>query len=384
MNPLRVAAVFRRIIAQFRRDPRSLALLYLAPIGIIALLGWVLSSSQATTARVAVVNAQQGPGAAVVSGQLRNALDGQTGIALDRSVADEATARQMLKDKQLDIVVVIPSDFGLQNRKFQILTLGLNPTAEASALPAVQKALFSAVADSAAGAVLPTIDRATIYGSPDATTLDTLAPVVVGFFLYFFVFILTGISFLRERVGGTLERLMATPVSRGEIVVGYSLGFGFFATIQVALVLAFVIGCLSVPALGPIPAFGIGLGVHTIGNPLIAYLLVLVLGLGAVSLGIFLSTFARSEMQILQFIPIVIVPQGLLGGFFWPIEQLPNLLQPVARVLPVTYAIDGLRQVMIAGADLSSPQVQLDLGVLTGIAAVFVLLASATIRREVA
>ena len=102
------------------------------------------------------------------------------------------------------------------------------------------------------------------------------------------------------------------------------------------------------------------------------------------SLGIFLSTFARTELQIIQFIPIVIVPQGLLGGFFWPIEQLPTLLQPVARILPITYAIDGLRQVMIAGADLSTPQLQLDLGVLAGIAAVFVILAAATIRREVA
>jgi ABC-2 type transport system permease protein len=80
----------------------------------------------------------------------------------------------------------------------------------------------------------------------------------------------------------------------------------------------------------------------------------------------------------------VIVPQGLLGGFFWPIDQLPSLLQPVARILPVTYAIDGLRQVMIAGADLSSPQVLLDLGVLVGIAAFFVVLAAGTIRREVA
>jgi ABC-2 type transport system permease protein len=384
MNPLRVAAVFRRIIAQFRRDPRSLALLYLAPIGIIALLGWVLSSSQTTTARVAVVDESGQPAGALVISRLDSALDGQIGVVLDRSVADDATARQMLKDKKLDVVVIVPPDFSVQNRKIDLLTLGLNPTAEASVLPAIQRALIVAVADSPVGGVLPTIDRTTVYGSPNATTLDTLAPVVVGFFLYFFVFILTGISFLRERIGGTLERLLATPVSRAEIVLGYSLGFGFFATIQVAVVLAFVLGRLQIPELGPIPAFAIGLGVRTVGNPLISYLLVLVLGLGAVSLGIFLSTFARTEFQILQFIPLVIVPQGLLSGFFWPIEQLPSLLQPVARILPVTYAIDGLRQVMIAGADLSSPQVLLDFGVLTGIAAVFMVLAAATIRREVA
>ena len=385
MNPLRVAAVFRRIVAQFRRDPRSLALLFVAPVAIIALLGWVLSSQQSTATRVAVLNesAQPVAGEAIAS-SLASALGGQPGIVVNRDVPNDATARQMLKDKDLDLVIILPADFSMQNRKIELLTLGLNPTGEASVLPVVQRALIEAVAKSSSGAVLPTIERTTIYGSPDATQLDTLAPVVVGFFAYFFVFILTGISFLRERVGGTLERLLATPVSRSEIVLGYSLGFGFFATLQVAIVLAFVLGRLGIPALGPVPAFAIGLGVQTIGNPLIAYLLVLVLGLGAVSLGIFLSTFARTELQILQFIPIVIVPQGLLGGFFWPIEQLPSLLQPVARILPVTYAIDGLRQVMIAGADLTSGQVLLDLGVLVGIAAFFVILAAATIRREVA
>ena len=383
MNPLRVAAVFRRIVAQFRRDPRSLALLFVAPLAIIALLGWGLGSQSAMAARIAVINESNNPGGGALAVRLQSVLEGQPGITIDRSVADDSTARQMLKDKKLDLVVVLPADFSLQNRKIDLLTLGLNPTAEAGALPAIQNALISTVADSSVGVALPTIERATVYGSPNATQLDSLAPVVVGFFAYFFVFILTGISFLRERIGGTLERLLATPVSRAEIVLGYSLGFGFFATLQVAIVLAFVLGRLGIPALGPVPAFAIGLGVHTAGNPLISYLLVLVLGLGAVSLGIFLSTFARTELQILQFIPIVIVPQGLLGGFFWPIEGLPNLLQPVARILPVTYAIDGLRQVMIAGADLGSPQVLLDLGVLTAIAAVFVVLAAATIRREV-
>jgi ABC-2 type transport system permease protein len=384
MNARRVGAVFVRIVAQFRRDKRTLALLFVAPLAIIALLGWVLSGSSATSARVAVVNeARQNLVGQAVATRLSDALSSQASITLDRSIADDSAARQALKDGVIDMAIVIPADFDAQHRDLQILTLGLNPTAEAASLPALQKALLGELSTEA-GAVLPTIDRTTIYGSPDATQLDTLAPVVVGFFVYFFVFILTGISFLRERIGGTLERLLATPVSRAEIVLGYSLGFGFFATLQTALVLAFVIGRVTIPALGPLPEIGIGLGVKTIGNPVIAYLLVLVLGLGAVSLGIFLSTFARTEFQILQFIPIVIVPQGLLGGFFWPIDQLPSLLQPVARLLPVTYAIDGLRQVMIAGADLSSGQVLLDLGVLAAIAAVFVGLAAGTIRREVA
>jgi ABC-2 type transport system permease protein len=383
MNFRRVAAVFVRIVAQFRHDRRTLALLFLAPIAIIALLGWVLSSSGTSTVRVAVINESGNPADDAVVQKLTKALAGQPKIQIDGDVRDAAAARQALIDKKLDLVVALPANFRLPNRTIDLETLGLNPAGEASVIPSIEQALVGLVVQDAGGA-LPTIERSSVYGSPDATQLDTLAPVVVGFFVYFFVFILTGVSFLRERMGGTLERLMATPVSRAEIVLGYSLGFGFFATLQIALVLAFVIGRFSVPAIGPVPEFAIGLGVRTLGSPLIAYLLVLVLGLGAVSLGIFLSTFARSEFQILQFIPIVIVPQGLLGGFFWPIDQLPGLLQPVARILPVTYAIDGLRQVMIAGADLTSPQVLLDLGVLAGIAAIFVFLAAATIRREVA
>jgi ABC-2 type transport system permease protein len=383
MNLLRVAAVFRRIVAQFRRDPRSLALLFVAPVAIIALLGWVLSSQQSSATNVAIVNESTSP-VGLIAAKLQSALSQQPGVSVQPWTTDESTARQMLKDKKVDVVVILPPDFSVENPKIELLTLGLNPMGEASVLPALQKALIGLEALGNNDAPVPSIERATVYGSPDATQLDSLAPVVVGFFAYFFVFILTGISFLRERVGGTLERLLATPVSRSEIVLGYSLGFGFFATLQVAIVLAFVLGRLGIPALGPVPAFAIGLGVQTIGNPLIAYLLVLVLGLGAVSLGIFLSTFARTELQILQFIPIVIVPQGLLGGFFWPIDQLPSLLQPVARLLPVTYAIDGLRQVMIAGADLTSGQVLLDLGVLVGIAAFFMVLAAGTIRREVA
>jgi len=113
----------------------------------------VLSSAQATTARVAVVDESGGPAGTIVASRLQSALDGQPGIALDRSVADDATARQMLKDKKLDLVVILPADFTVQNRKIELLTLGLNPTGEASVIPAVQAALIGALADSA-GAML--------------------------------------------------------------------------------------------------------------------------------------------------------------------------------------------------------------------------------------
>ncbi|HET9521063.1 MAG TPA: ABC transporter permease, partial [Candidatus Limnocylindrales bacterium] len=262
-----------------------------------------------------------------------------------------------------------------------ILSPGVVPSDDAARMSAIGSVLARGLSS---GAPLPTIEHDAVFGSADADILDAFAPALIGYFAYFLVFILTGISFLRERVGGTLERLLATPVMRSEIVAGYAAGFGLFATLQVIVIMLSSLGTLSVPALGPLPAFSIGLGIANAGSPVLAFAVVLLLALGAVSLGIFISTFARTELQILQFIPIVIVPQGLLGGIFWPVESLPDALEVVARALPLTYAVDGLREVLVKGADLASPALQLDLGVLAGIAVLLVVLATLTIRREVA
>jgi len=382
---LRVRAVVARIVAEFRRDHRTLGLLFVVPVVILALLGWVIRDQEAPPTRLAVVTTAGDAAAERLVASLEQVGDEDLVV----STATEDDARRRLRDHELDAIAVVPAGIGTAPAVIRVTTLGLNPPAEGAHLVRVQSALRSAtlaLAPPPVAGLLPTIAVDALFGRPadQADALDALAPVFVGYFAYFFVFILTGVSFLRERIGGTLERLLATPVTRAEIVLGYSIGFGIFATIQVGLVLLFTLGVVHVPAIGPLPAFSIGLGVASTGSPALAYLLALVLGLGAVSLGIFLSTFARTELQILQFIPIVIVPQGLLGGIFWPVESLPDVLQPIARLLPVTYAVEGLREVMIAGADLASRTVQLDLAVLAGLGALFVVLAAATIRREIA
>ena len=214
----------------------------------------------------------------------------------------------------------------------------------------------------------PTIVQETIYGTGEASFFNTFSPALVGFVVFFLVFILTGISFLRERIGGTLERLLATPVRRLEIVLGYSLGFTIFATLQVAMVLLFLLGSIHIDLPDPLPDINLGLGVPIAGSPLLAFVITLLLALCAVNLGIFLSTFARTEFQILQFIPLVIVPQALLSGIIWPVESLPGILEPIARVMPMTYGIEGLREVLIKGSGLSDPTVIFDISVLAGIA----------------
>jgi len=389
MNPRRLAAISRRIAQGFRRDRPTLGLLFIVPLVVTSLLGWVLEGAKTADTRAVVVNLDAGPAGARLATSLTDAA-GRIGHLEVSASADEGRARQDLRDDRIDIALVVPAtfteDLAAGVARLALVTQGTNPGEEAGHAAALQQAFGQALGSLAAQAGFqpPELDHQTVFGSPDADELDVFGPVFIGYFAYFFVFILTGISFLRERIGGTLERLLATPVTRPEIVLGYGLGFGLFATLQVAILITFALMHVTLPAIGPIPSISIGLDVASAGSPLVAFLVALVLALGAVNLGIFLSTFARTELQVIQFIPIVIVPQGLLGGIFWPVETLPDILQPIARVLPVTYAVEALRGVMIKGWGLDDPTLQLDLAVLLGIAAFFVLLAIRTIRREVA
>jgi ABC-2 type transport system permease protein len=379
MSRHRVAALFRRVTAEIRRDRPSLALLFIMPLLITGLVTFILREAQTPVLDAAIV-AGEGQSGALVAGALGTVIESQGGAAV--TVADEATARAMVEDGSASVAIVLPADMGAGST-VTVITDGLDPTAEAGQVAALQKAVITA-ATAAGGITLPSVDHQTIYGSPNDDPVSPYAPALLAFFVYFFVYLLTGVSFLRERTGGTLERLMATPVSRGEIVTGYTLGFGIFALVQVALIMCWVLGTVEVPAIGPLPSFAIGLGVPSNGSPVIAYLVVVLLAMGAVSLGIFLSTFAHTELQIIQFIPIVLVPQFLLSGILFPITSLPAVIQPFAVIMPVTYAVNGLRQVIIRGADLAVTELQVDLLVLAAFAVFFAVIAALTIRREVA
>jgi ABC-2 type transport system permease protein len=379
MSALRVGALFRRVVAEIRRDRPSLALLFIAPVLVTGLLTFILREGQAPAVDAVLVNGIGAPGAAITSA-LRSALEADGGSV--REVTDEAAATQAVRDDQASIAVVLPSPAG-GPPTIRVITYGLDLAGDANQLTAVQRALISSVAG-AGGSAVPRIEHDTIYGEPSDDPMASFAPAMVGFFTYFFVYLLTGVSFLRERTGGTLERLMATPVTRGEIVIGYTLGFVLFAVLQVAILLAWVLGQVSVPAIGPLPEFSLGLGVASAGSPLLAFGVVLMLALGAVSLGIFLSTFARTELQIIQFIPLVLVPQFLLSGVLFPVSSLPEVIQPFVKIMPLNYAVDGLRQVFVRGADLAVPELQVDLLVLAGVAVFFATIASLTIRRDVA
>ena len=194
--------------------------------------------------------------------------------------------------------------------------------------------------------------------------LDLVAPGLIGTFVLFFVFLLTGVSFLRERAQGTIERLLTTPVRRADILTGYLLGFLLFAAIQAVVILLFTIFALQIEYQGSLWQI---------------FVLLAIVTLVAVNLGIFISTFARNEFQVVQFIPVILMPQIFLSGAVLPFEQLPGYFQAVGRILPLTYAVEGLKGLMSDGKSLAG--IGFELAVLGGFALLLLALAATTVRR---
>ncbi|MGB2994397.1 MAG: ABC transporter permease, partial [Paenisporosarcina sp.] len=195
-----------------------------------------------------------------------------------------------------------------------------------------------------------------MYGSKDTTFFDVLSPILVGFFVFFFVFLISGIGLLRERMTGTLERLLSTPIRRWEIVLGYLIGYGLFAIIQTIIVVVYSVNILDMVLVG------------SVWHVLLVNVLI---ALVALSLGILLSSFAASEFQMIQFIPLVIVPQVFFTGII-PIAGMPEWLQMFSKIMPISYGADALKSIMYKGMDLS--EILTDLAVLIGFAVVFIAL----------
>jgi ABC-2 type transport system permease protein len=362
MSGHRVAAITRRLLQQFRHDRRTLALLFVAPLVILSLIGYLIRGG-ASASDVGIANQDQGPAGATIA----SALEKSGKIHAVTINATDGDAK--LKDGSLVAYIVFPPDFSQLAQQGtiapEIHLEGSQPGAQAPVLQALQDALASLA--SSAIRFQPRITY--LYGGPNLDQLDYFGAAFIGLILFFLVFVVTIVSFLRERSQGTLERLMASPLRRSEIVVGYMLGFTILALVQAVEVLLFSLYVLKV---------------HNQGNVLLIFGFEVLMAISAVNLGIFLSMFARTEFQAVQFIPLVIVPQVLLSGILFPISTEPKVLQYVSDVLPLTYAVNGLRDVMLKGADLTWPALQLDAGVVAGFCVLVIFAGIGTLRRRIA
>jgi ABC-2 type transport system permease protein len=363
MSGHRVAAITRRLLQQFRRDRRTLALLFVAPLVILGLLGYLIRGSTSSPA-VGIANEDQGP----LGAMFASALERSSLVTASTIQASDGDAK--LKDGSLVAYIVFPTDFSSRAQAGTIAPEvhleGSQPGTSAPVLQALQQALTSVAAT---GPVHFAPQVHYLYGGPGFDTLDYFGAAFIGLVVFFLVFVITIVAFLNERSQGTLERLMASPLRRGEIVLGYMLGFTVLALIQSAEVLVFSLAVLKV---------------HNQGNVILIFTIEALMALTAVNLGIFLSMFARTEFQAVQFIPLVIVPQVLLSGILFPVSTEPRPLQVVSDVLPLTYAVNGLRDVMVKGADLTWASLQLDAGVVAGFCVLLIVAGVATLRRRIA
>ncbi|MDL2075255.1 ABC transporter permease [Streptomyces sp. GXMU-J15] len=199
----------------------------------------------------------------------------------------------------------------------------------------------------------------------DPRTFDNIGASLLGIFPLITMFLVTSIATLRERTSGTLERLLAMPLGKGDMIAGYALAFGTIAIVQSALATALALW---------------GLGLDVVGSPWLLLLVALLDALLGTALGLFVSAFAASEFQAVQFMPAVIFPQLLLCGLFTPRDNMHPVLEAISNVLPMSYAVDGMNEVL-RHTDMTATFVR-DALVVAGCALLVLALGAATLRRR--
>ena len=193
---------------------------------------------------------------------------------------------------------------------------------------------------------------------------DQFGGAILALFPFIVMFLITSITTLRERRSGTLERLMTTPIRKADFILGYALAFGLMATLQAVITVTFAVWVCRLEVEGPVWQLG---------------LVAVVDALLGTALGLLASAFARTEFQAVQFMPILVFPQIILGGLFMPREDMPEVLYQISNWLPLSYAIDTINAVTAGdeGWDVFRP-----LLIVVAFAGGSLILASLTLRRR--
>lgn len=193
---------------------------------------------------------------------------------------------------------------------------------------------------------------------------DQFGGAILALFPFIVMFLITSITTLRERRSGTLERLMTTPLEKADFIVGYALAFGLMAVLQALITVSFAVGVCGLDVDGPLWQLG---------------LVAVVDALLGTALGLLASAFAQTEFQAVQFMPLLVFPQIILGGLFMPRDQMPDVLYAISDWLPLSYAIDTINAVAAGneGWDVFGP-----LLVVLAFAVGALVLASLTLRRR--
>ena len=337
---MRTLEIAKRIIMQLKNDHRTLGLLLVAPMVVLTLISIVFSENEENkNTTIGYYNVEQKivdlikEEAPIVS--YDNASD------IEAKIKDDNLTAFIYQEN--DDVFITYEGFNLINtgETKRILTMAIAEYQISNVVSAVDKL------QNIVKGVNPnfekieaqpiTIEQNSLYLDDNSTFFDSINPILINFFVFFFVFIISGVSLINERTSDTLERLMATPIKRYQVVLGYIMGYGSIAIIQTLLIVTYAIYILDITVVGSI---------------WLILLINILTALIALTLGILLSSFAKSEFQIIQFVPLVIIPQVFFTNIM-PVENMSEGLQTFASFLPLYYSGTAIQEVMIKGYGIS-------------------------------
>lgn len=303
---MRVKALAKRILSEMRHDKRTLALMVAAPLLVLTLLYFVFEGAENTVC-IGIINA---PERFVAELRQNNVI---TSICHNKGELEEG-----------ELTAIVQVEGG----KVHAWLDGSNSVRAGNAMKAIQAASMSM--NSTQKRPDLTSDITYVYGEENLSMFDNFASILMGFLVFFLVFLIAGISFLKERTTGMLEKMLSTPIKRWEVVTGYVLGFSMINVVQSAVITFYLIYVLKA---------------MMVGSFWLVMLTTLVTAVTALTLGILISTAANSEFQMIQFVPIIIVPQVFFTGLF----TLSPALEAVGHLMPLYYTAKALKGIMLKG-----------------------------------
>lgn len=330
---MRFKAIFVRVTKELLRDKRTLALMLVAPVLVLTLMYFIFDTNNDVNLKVGVDES--------VPNKIVNALPSDkveikeydSPSSIKKTIVNsDLDAYIEKKGDKLDVTYKNenPSNTGITK---QLLGSAIQKNKLQDMAKVINKIPSNIKQGNSAQGEQITLDNHYLYGNSDSTFFDKMFPILIGFFVFFFVFLISGIALLRERTKGTLERLLATSVKRSEIVFGYLAGYGMFAVLQTLIIVFYAIYLLKIDVASSIWW---------------VLLINILIALSALAMGIFVSTFANSEFQMVQFIPLVVIPQVFFSGII-PLDNVADWVSSIGYIFPLRYAGDALTNVMIKG-----------------------------------
>ena len=381
MKLKRAMVITRKIFWSLKHDKRSLMLIVLAPLLAMLLFGVAFSGNVVDVDVVVILKDEGAIGPMNQTIYLSKLIIGNVDdeVVKIHYMQDMTDAEDAVRDGDYYSVVFFPANFSSNiMRYWHSLEEGNTSGKEGSGIiirsdhsnvnvaTEINRAFMDAVQETVEefGFSTPVgLDNSDpIYGE-GAEFIDMFVPGIMGFAIFMLTTILTLITFVGERTRGTLSRLLASPVTEGDVVAGYALAFSIIGMFQVTILLTVAILVFDI---------------IIVGNPFLALLIGSLLAVVSVSLGILLSSAARRESQAIQFFPIIVLPTFLLAGIFWPLEAIPTWLRPLSYFIPVTYAVEALRAVNLKGWGIMDIWIQLL--ALSGFAMLFLVLAVVSLK----